>query len=199
MSISNAGYSGLSPNCIPEYLSATKYTKTSVSCTVGYPEYQSGTQGIVACYMKCTPEYQSATKYMKSCQLHCTLMYQSVTWDIHLECIDILEYRSATIKVYEDLSATLVPGVSVSNPGYNSLSPRMFCSIGSRSIIADWYSLVYTLGDRSLYTGLLTDIPGSSVAYRSSYILCCWLIFRYTFHVTGHYTPGYRLIYWVTV
>ena len=31
------------------------------SCTVGYPEYQSGTQGIVACYMKCTPEYQSAT------------------------------------------------------------------------------------------------------------------------------------------
>ena len=27
VSISNAGYSGLSPNCIPEYLSATKYTK----------------------------------------------------------------------------------------------------------------------------------------------------------------------------
>ena len=129
VSISNAGYSGLSPNCIPEYLSATKYTKTSVSCTVGYPEYQSGTQGIVACYLKCTPEYQSATKYMKSCQLHCTLMYQSVTWGIHLECIDILEYRSATIKVYEDQSATLVPGVSVSNPGYNSLSPRMFRSI----------------------------------------------------------------------
>ena len=179
VSISNAGYSGLSPNCIPEYLSATKYTKTSVSCTVGYPEYQSGTQGIVACYMKCTPEYQSATKYMKSCQLHCTLMYQSVTWDIHLECIDILEYRSATIKVYEDLSATLVPGVSVSNPGYNSLSPRMFCSIGSRSILCrwliftglhfrwqvpihwliDWYTREQCSLQVFIYTLLLTDIP----------------------------------------
>ena len=49
VSISNAGYNGLAPICIPEYLSSTKYTKTSVSCTVGYPEYQPGTQGIVAC------------------------------------------------------------------------------------------------------------------------------------------------------
>ena len=149
------------------------------SCTVGYPEYQSGTQGIVACYMKCTPEYQSATKYMKSCQLHCTLMYQSVTWDIHLECIDILEYRSATIKVYEDLSAALVPGVSVSNPGYNSLSPRMFCSIGSRSILCrwliftglhfrwqvpihwliDWYTREQCSLQVFIYTLLLTNIP----------------------------------------
>ena len=37
--------------------------------------------------------------------------------------------------------------------------------------VADRYSLVYTLGDRPLYTGLLTDLPGSSVAYRSSYTL----------------------------
>ena len=37
--------------------------------------------------------------------------------------------------------------------------------------VADRYSLVYTLGDRPLYTGLLNDIPGSRVAYRSSYTL----------------------------
>ena len=34
---------------------------------------------------------------------------------------------------------------------------------------ADRYSLVYTFDDSPLYTGLLTDIAGSSVAYRSSY------------------------------
>ena len=36
---------------------------------------------------------------------------------------------------------------------------------------ADRYSPIYNLGDRPLYTGLLTDIPGSSVAYRSAYTL----------------------------
>ena len=37
--------------------------------------------------------------------------------------------------------------------------------------VAEHYSLVYTLGNRPLYTGLLTDTQGSSVAYRSSYTL----------------------------
>ena len=110
---------------------------------------------------------------MKSCQLHCTLMYQSVTWGIYLGCIDILEYQSATIKVYEDL-ATLVPGVSVSNPGYNSLSPRMFRSILCRWLIftglhfrwqaalhwlTDWYTREQCSLQVFIYTLLLTNIP----------------------------------------
>ena len=36
---------------------------------------------------------------------------------------------------------------------------------------ADRYSLVYSLGDRSLYTELLTDTPVYSVAYRSRFTL----------------------------
>ena len=120
-------------DCIPGYLTATKYTKTSVSYT-----YQSVTQGIAVCQLKCTPEYQSETKYMNTCQLHCTPIYQSVTWRIHLECIDLPEYRSATKyaktcqlhcspvyqsvtqdntvsdKVYENLSDIVYPGVSFS-------------------------------------------------------------------------------------
>ena len=95
VSVSYAGYSGLSPGL---------YTGISVSDKVYedqcqlhcYPVYQSVTQGIAACHLKCTPEYQSATKYMKTCQLHCTPIYQSVAWGIHLECIDLPEYRSAT-------------------------------------------------------------------------------------------------------
>ena len=96
---------------------------------------------------------------------------QSVTWGIHLECID--KPILVSDKVYEDLSATLFPGVSVSNPGYNN-------SLSTEKNIAYRYSLVYTLGDRPLYTGLLTDIPGSSVAYRSSYTLSLTDIPAYT-------------------
>ena len=49
---------------------------------------------------------------------------------------------------------------------------------------------VYTLGDRPLYPGLLTDTPVYRVAYRSWFTLSL-TIFRYTLHVTDHYTPGY--------
>ena len=69
VSVSNAGYSGLSPGL---------YTGRSISDKVYedqcklhcymYPVYQSITQGIAACHLKCTPEYQSTTKkYMKTC------------------------------------------------------------------------------------------------------------------------------------
>ena len=89
-------------------------------------------------------------------------------------------YRSTGIsvsdKVYEDLSATLFLGVSVCHP------ECFFVYIA-----ADRYSLVYTLCDRPLYTGLLTDIPGSRVAYRSSYTLSLT-------DIPG-YTPGDRPLY----
>ena len=55
------------------------------------------------------------------------------------------------------------------------------------SFVADRYSLAYTLGDRPHYTGLLTDTPGSSVAYRSSYTLSLTNI--------PVYTPGDRPLY----
>ena len=79
VSVSNTGYSGLSPGL---------YTGKSVSDKVYedqchlhcYLVCQSVTQGITACQLTFTPEYQSAAKYMKTCQLHCTPMYQSVTW-----------------------------------------------------------------------------------------------------------------------
>ena len=131
VSVSNAGYSGLSPGL---------YTGISVSDKVYedqcqlhcYPVYLSVTQGTVACHLKCTPEYQSATKYMKTCQLHCTPMYQSVTWGIHLECIDLLGISQQ--QIYKDLSATLFPGVSFSNPGYNGLSAGMFETVFGVSV-----------------------------------------------------------------
>ena len=42
----------------------------------------------------------------------------------NLECIDLLGISQQ--QIYKDLSATLFPGVSFSNPGYNSLSAGMF-------------------------------------------------------------------------
>ena len=177
-------------DCIPEYLSTAKYTKTSVCCTV--TRYMSVTQGIVACHLKCTPEYQSATKYMKTCQLHCTPMYQSVTWNIHSECIDLPGIHSECIDLPEYRSATTY-----------TKTCQLHCSQVYQSVIrditachpdcflvyfvADQYSLVYTLDDRPLYTGLLTDIPGSSVAYRSSYTLSLTDI--------PVYTPGDKPLY----
>ena len=83
---------------------------------------------------------------------------------------------SVSNKVYEDLLATLFPGVSVSNPSKTACHPECFLVY----FVADRYSLVYTLGDRPLYTGLLTDIPGNSVAYRSSYTLSLTNITVYT-------------------
>ena len=81
---------------------------------------------------------------MKTCQLHCTLYVSNLGYTLGV-------YRSTGIsvsdKVYEDLSATVFPGVSASNPGYNSLSPGMFFLV---YFVADRYSLVYTLGDRPL-------------------------------------------------
>ena len=138
----------------------------------------------MACHLKCTPEYQSATKFMKSCQLNCTPMYQSVTWGIHLECIDIPEYWSAT-------KYTKTCQLHCS-PVYQSvIGDITACHLECFVVyfVADRYSLVYTLGDRPLYTGLLTDIPGNSVAYRSSYT-CTLLLTNIPV-----YTPGDRSLY----
>ena len=123
-----------------------------------------------------------SNKYMKSCQLNCTPMYQSVTWGIHLECTDIPEYRSATkyTKICQ-LHCSLVYQSVIRN----ITACHLDCFVVH--FVADRYSLVYTLGDRPLYTGLLTDIPGSSVAYRSSYTLSLTSI--------PVYTPGDRPLY----
>ena len=177
VSVSNAGYSGLSPGL---------YTRISVSdkvyedqCPLNcYPVYQSVTQGIVSCHLKRTPEYQSTTMYMKSCQLHCTPMYQSVTWGIHLECIDLPEYRSTT-KYTKTCQLHCSPVYQSAN---RDIKQCFFVYI-----VADRYSLVYTLGVRPLYIGLLTDIPGSSVAYMYSYTLSLSDI--------PAYTPGDRPLY----
>ena len=107
-------------------------------------------QGIVACHLKCTPKCQSATKYMKSCQLNCSPMYQSVTWGIHLECIDIPEYWSAT-KYMKTCQLHCSPVYQSVIRDITACHPECFIV----NFVVDRYSLVYTLGDRPLYTGLL--------------------------------------------
>ena len=115
--------------------------------------------------------------------VHCTPMYQSVTWDIHLECTDIPEHRSATKYTKTcQLHCTLFPGVSVSNPGYNRLSPGMFHSILCRWPIFTglhfrWQASIHQLTD--WYTREQCSLL---------HTLCCWPIFLYTLQVTGHYT-----------
>ena len=116
---------GLTPwhlECIPEYQSATKYTKTChLHCTpvsvsnAGYsclspglytgvsvsdkdyqdqchPVYQSVTQGIAACHSKCIPEYQSATKYMKTATLYPDVSVSNLGYTLRV-------YRSTGISV----------------------------------------------------------------------------------------------------
>ena len=112
------------------------------------PSISVSNPGVAACNLKCKPEYQSVTKYMKTCQLHCTTMYQSVTWGIHLECIDLPEYRSAT------KCTKMFPGVSVSNPGYNALSPGMF--LENRS--ATKYTKTCRLHCSPVYQSVTRDI-----------------------------------------
>ena len=170
------------------HLSATKYTDQCQLHVHCYLEYQSVTQGIVVCHLKCTPEYQSATKYivyedLPATSVHCTPMYQSVTWDIHLECKDIPEHRSVTKYTKTcQLHCTLFPGVSVSNLGYNRLSPGMFHSILCRwpiftALHFRWQASIHRLTD--WYTREQCSLR---------HILCCWPIFLYTLQVTGHYT-----------
>ena len=131
-------------------------------------------------------------KWLVTCSVHLNISQQQSIWNpasyiVPDVSVSILGYTvrvytcryirtSVSDKVYEDLSATPFTSVSVSNLGYNSLSFQMFRSI----LVADRYSLVYTLGERLLYTGLLTDIPGSSAAYRSLYTLLLTNIPIYT-------------------
>ena len=120
--VSNRGYSGLS---FEVYQSATKYMQTcQLHFTPVYisPVYQSVTEGIVACHLKCISQRQSICRPASYILLQCISQYPG------LECIDLPEYRSAT-KNTKTCQLQCCPGVSVSNLGYNSLSPGMFLSI----------------------------------------------------------------------
>ena len=159
VSVINAGYSILSPGLYAGISVSNKVYEDQCQLHC-YPVYQSVTQDIAACHLKCTPEYQSATKKMKTWQLHCTLMYQSVTWGIHLECIDRSTLISVSDKVYEDLSATLFPGVSVSNPGYNGLSPGMFLKYWSATKYMKTCLVVCTPEYNSVYQSMMQSMEG---------------------------------------
>ena len=110
-----------------------------------YPVYQSVTQGMVACHLKCIPEYLSATKYLKTCQLHCTPDV-SVS---NLGCIYLPKYRSAT-KYTKACQLHCSPVYQSVARDITACHPEYFL------VVTDRYSLVYTLGDRPLYTRLLT-------------------------------------------
>ena len=137
-------------DCMPEYLSATKYTKTSVSYTVTWYISNPGFSGLsLEMYTRISVRNKV---YEDQCQLHCTSMYQSVTWGVHLECID----PSAT----NDLSATLFPGVSVSNPGYNGLLPGMFLEYRSATKYMKNCQILCTTEYHSMYQSIMQGMEG---------------------------------------
>ena len=73
-------------------------------------------------------------------------------------------YRSTRIsvsdKVYEDLSATLFPGVFVSNPGYNGLSAGMFLEYRSATKYMKTCQILYTPAYHSVYLSMMQGREG---------------------------------------
>ena len=121
-----------------------------------YPVYQSVTQGIAACHLKCTPEYQSATE---SEDLPATLYPELSVTNLGYT---LGVYRSPGIsvsdKVYEDLSATLFPSVSV--PGYNSLSAGMFLEYRSATKYMKTCQILCTPVYHSVYQSMVQGMEG---------------------------------------
>ena len=73
-------------------------------------------------------------------------------------------YRSAGIsvsdKVYEDLSATLFPGVSVSNPGYNGVSPGMFLEYRSTIKYMKTFQILCIPESHLVYQSMMQGMEG---------------------------------------
>ena len=73
-------------------------------------------------------------------------------------------YRSTGIsvsdKVYEDLSGTLFPSVSVSNLGYNSLSPGMFLEYQSATKYMKTCLILCTLEYHSVNQSMMQGMEG---------------------------------------
>ena len=115
VSVSNAGYSSLSPGL---------YTGISVSDKV----YED------QCQLHCYPVYQSGYISL-SLEVYTRIsvsdkVYEDLPATVSNLGYTLEVYRSIGIsvgdKVYVNLSATLLPGRSASNPGYNGLSSEMF-------------------------------------------------------------------------
>ena len=156
MSGSNAGHSGLSPGL---------YTRISVSDKVYedqcplhcYPVYQSVTQGIVACLLN--TRISVSDKVYKD--LPATL-YSDVSFN-KLGALGVCRSTGILVsdKVYEYTKTCQLH----CSPVYQSVTCHVTACHPDCFLVyfvADRHSLVYTLGNRPLYTGLLTDIPGSS-------------------------------------
>ena len=133
VSVSNAGYSGLSSGL---------YTGISVSDKV----YED------QCQLHCYPVYQSVSKVLRpvtwsvhpnisqrqsiwrpaSSNVHCTPM--SVTWGIHLEYIDLPEYQSAT-KYTNTCQLDCYPVYQSVTRDITACQPELFWNIDQRQSI----------------------------------------------------------------
>ena len=73
-------------------------------------------------------------------------------------------YRSTGIsvsdKVYEDLSATLFPSVSVSNLGYNGVSPGMFLEYHSPKKYMKTCQILFNLEYYSVNQSIMQGMEG---------------------------------------
>ena len=111
--------------------------------------YQSITQGLAP--LQCIAEYQSATFRIWRPVSNTVPLCQSVARCIaarHLDCIP--EYLSAT-NCTKTQSATLLPSISVSNPGYRGLSLEVYT----------WISV----SDKGLPATLYPDVTVSNLGY----------------------------------
>ena len=135
---------------------------------------------------------------MKTCKLHCSLVYQSISQCIgtcHLKCKPVnISQRQSILRdpILQNIlgDRLLYPGLLTDTPG-TSVADRSSYTL----IVADRYSSI------SIHSKCISQVTDWYIRIQCSWqdhILCWWLIFGCTLHVTGHYTLGSWLIFQVT-